>query len=110
VTSSYSAANQIKISSDTISVTDKFGNSCLFVRTWDRWFNIAKCEVRPDGLIPDAVFFSNEEVDDLVAQSEEYQERLARTEASLRKWIDFRNAWSRKGKGKLLLQKKEARI
>jgi uncharacterized protein YukE len=37
----------------------------------------------------------------------EYTERLARAEVSLRQWIDFREVWSRKGKSKFHLQKKQ---
>jgi hypothetical protein len=61
------------------------------------------------GIIPDAVWFSDEDVANLVAQEEERVERLERAEAALREWIDFRQAWSRKPskKGKLQLQKKE---
>lgn len=106
----------------SLSVTDCFGNSYLFVRTGkdrngnDRWANIAKNEVNTDGhiddndgLVPNAVPFHAEEVAYLVAQAEEYNRRVASAEASLRDYVEFRRAWSRKPnkKGKLLLQKKE---
>jgi hypothetical protein len=121
MTESYSAANNKKF--NTFSITDNFDNSYLYVRTGkdkrtgkDRWFNIAKREVLAKdksipkgyaGIIPDAVPVHPEEVAYVVAQAEEYQERLARAEASLREWIDFRRAWLRKGKRKLPIQKKE---
>jgi hypothetical protein len=118
-TNNISVASNKKVNPDTLFVT-AFGTSYLFVRTGkyakgnDRWFNIARCEINTDGhvddndgLIPDAVFYSNEEVAELVAQYEEHQERLAKAEASLREWIEFRRSWSRKGKRKLRLQKQE---
>jgi hypothetical protein len=94
--------------------------SCpLFIRTGkddkgnDRWYNIAKCEILTDGhindndgLIPNAIPVHPEEVAYLVVQQEE---RLAKAEASLREYIDFRKAWIRRPskKGKLTLQKQE---
>jgi hypothetical protein len=102
---------------NTFSLSDNEGNSYLFVRSLGKrkgFFNIAKCEINSNGhiddndeLIPDATWFSDEEVAELVGQSEKYQERLARAEAALREWIDFRNTWARKGRRKLSLQKKE---
>lgn len=109
---------------DTFSLTDNDGNSYLFVRSFNQnqkrkgFFNIAKCGVLAKdksipkgyaGIIPNAVWFSDEEVAGLVAQEEERVERLGRAESLLREWIDFRRSWLRrptKG-GKLRLQKKE---
>jgi hypothetical protein len=90
--------------------------SHVFIRTEKHWFDIYACSVLTDGsrigcndgLIPNAVKVSEEEVAELVAaQEKEYNKRLARVEASLRKWIAFRQAWSRKGEKKLSLQKRE---
>lgn len=115
MTNNTSAPKNKKITS--ISLTDNLGNDYLFVRTEGKgWFNIAKHEVLTDsridpkyGLIPYAVHYTDEQVAELLAEAEERQDRLERTEASLREWIEFRQAWSRKPskKGKLSLQKKE---
>lgn len=101
---------------DNFTVTDNFGNTYLFVRSGKGFFNIAKCEVNTDGhiddndgLVPNAIPVHAEEVAYLVAQTEEYNRRLVSAEASLRDYVEFRRAWSRKPdkKGKLQLQKKE---
>ena len=107
---------------DSFSLTDDIGNSYLFVRSFNQkrkgFFNIAKCEVLAKdksipkgyaGIIPDALWFSDEEVADLVAQVKQRAERLERAEAALREWIEFRRSWSRKAKqdGKFRLQKNE---
>lgn len=60
-----------------------------------------------NGVVPDAIWYSDEEVAELVAQHEEYQGRLKRAETSLRQWVDFRESWSRNGRRKLKLQRKE---
>jgi hypothetical protein len=60
-----------------------------------------------DGVLPDAIYFTNEEVADFITQAEQRQARLERAESALRERIDFRNAWARKSKRKLSLQKKE---
>jgi hypothetical protein len=86
----------------------------VFIRIEKHWFDIYGRSVRADGsridsnegLIRNAVKVSEEEVAELVGQAEEYQERLARAEAALRQWVDFRRSRSRKGKRKLSLQKK----
>ena len=103
---------------NTFSLTDNLGNSYFFVRSLRKqkgFFNIAKCEVLidgkvpdRDGLVPDAVFFTNEQVADLITQSEAHTQRLENVQSSLEQWIDLRCSRSRKAKqGKLRLQKKE---
>jgi hypothetical protein len=111
-----------KCFASSFSLTDNDGRNYPFVRSFNQkrkgWFNIAKCEIIAKdksvpkgyaGIIPDAVWFSDEQVADLVAQVEERAERLERAEVALREWIAFRQAWSRKPnkKGKLRLAKKE---
>jgi hypothetical protein len=103
--STYSTKNK---KFDNFTVTDNLGNIYLFVRSSKGFFNIAKCEINTDGLIPNAVWYSDEEVAELVAQHEEHNERLAKAKKSLTEYVNFRNAWSRKGKRKLKLQKQEA--
>jgi len=109
MTSIYLAAQNKYPSFKPFAVTDEWGNSYLYVRsvTGKGFFNIAKCEVNIDGMVPDAALFSNEEVAYLLGLSEDYQDHLARVETSLREWIDFREAWSRKGKRKTPIQKQE---
>ena len=101
---------------NTLSLTDNFGNSYLFVRTERGFFNIAKCEVLTDGKVPDrdgsvvpnAIPFHDEEVAYLVAEAEARAEKLENIESLLERWIDLRRHRSRKAKrGKLRLQKKE---
>jgi hypothetical protein len=103
--------------SDSITLTDNFGNSYLFVRRWSGkgFFNIAKCEVLTDGkildrdgVVPDAVLFSNEEVAELVIESEERTKCLENIESLLEEWINLRRSRSRKANHRPnQLQKKE---
>jgi hypothetical protein len=99
---------------DSFSLTDKYGNTYLFVRSGKGFFNIAKCEVltdghvdEDDGLVPNAILFSNEEVADLLTESEERARRLESIESLLEEWINLRRGRSRKAKHRLRLQKQE---
>jgi hypothetical protein len=106
----------------TFRLSDNFGNSYFFVRSFNRnrkgFFNIAKCEILAKdksipkgyaGIIPDAAWFSDEQVAELVGQQKERTERLERVESLLWEYIDFRQSCLRKPskKGKLRLQKTE---
>lgn len=110
-----SAASNKKF--DSLSLTDNYGNSYLFVRSRKGFFNIAKCEVltdghidENDGLVPKAILFTNEEVADLLAESEERARRLERIESLLEEWVNLRRGELRKAKHRLALQRKEAII
>jgi hypothetical protein len=102
---------------DTFTLTDNYGNSHLFVRNWSRkgFFEIAKCEINTDGhiddndgLVPGAVLYTNEEVADLITESEERARRLENIESLLEEWINIRRSRSRKAKQKpRQLQKQE---
>lgn len=77
----------------------------VFIRTESRFFDITDCSVltnghidENDGLVPNAMKMSDVEVADLLAEAEEYNERLASAEAALRECISFRQALSRKAK------------
>jgi hypothetical protein len=63
-----------------------------------------------DGVLPDAIYYTNEEVADFITQAEQRQARLERAESALREYIKFRQSWLRKGKRKLSLQKKEVSL
>lgn len=116
INNTYSTSNK---RFNTFFLTDNEGNSYLFVRSLGKrkgFFNIAKREVIAKdksipkgyvGIIPDAVWYSDEQVAELVAASEEHQRRLVRAKASLKEWVAFRETWSRKGKRLLQLQKRE---
>jgi hypothetical protein len=101
--------NILRISGRTYLRTEKEGGY--------RLYDITNCkEPRHDGTLDDldgalldAVRVSAEEVADLPTESEEHQRRLARAKASLKEWIEFRQAWSSKGtkKRKLQLERKE---
>lgn len=92
--------DNFSLTGNTISLTDAFGNSYLFVRSYSnskRWHNIAKCEINTDGpidendgLVPDAVPFHAEEVAYLLAQAEEYQEHLEQLDSLLEESINLR--------------------
>jgi hypothetical protein len=102
--------NILHISGRTFLSTEKEGGC--------RIYDITKCkEPRHDvgtldngiidGVLLDAVRVSEEELADLLTESEEHQRRQARAKASLKEWIEFRQTWSRKRKRKLPLQNKE---
>lgn len=108
---------QINKTERGFSLTDNVGNSYLFVWTWYRWFNIAKCEVNTDGhiddndgLVPDAIPFHPEEVAYLLSEADERAQQLERVESLLEEWISLRRSKSRRVKqgGRLQrLQNKE---
>lgn len=94
---------------NTLYLTDEYDNSLLLVRSWNRkgFYNIARYEVftdgkvaNRDGLIPDATFFTNEEVADMLTKSEERERRLENIESLMKEWIRFRQSWSAKSKSK----------
>jgi hypothetical protein len=85
------------------SITDNFGNSFLFVRTWDKWYNIAKCEINTDGhiddndgLVPNAVLFHPEEIAYLIAEQQERLQSLERIELLLEEVIALRLSKSKR--------------
>ena len=104
---------------NTFSLTDIEGISYFFVRSLGKrtgFFNISKYEVLAKdsntpkgyaGIIPDAAWFSDEEVADLVAEEEARNQRLQRIETLLKEWIDIRRSRSKSAKERLSLQKKE---
>ena len=89
--------------------------SRVFIRTESRFFDITGCKQvladghidDNDGLIPDAIQVSAQEVADLVAESRARAEQLQRVESLVREWIELRQSRSRKAKRRLQLQKKE---
>lgn len=118
-TNSSSAAKSKSLSliGNTISIPDGYGNSYLLIRSWNRkgFYNIARREVltdgkipNRDGLIPDAIFFTNEEVADLLTESEERTRRLENIDSLLGEWLGLRRSRSRRTKQRLhQLQRKE---
>jgi hypothetical protein len=86
--------------------------SSQVVRTESRFFDITDCNILTDGhiddndgLIPNAIEVTSQEVADLVAQSEARSEQLESVESLLKEWIEIRRARLRRAKNRLLLQK-----
>jgi hypothetical protein len=110
-----SAASNKKFHSFTL--TDGYGNSRLFVPRGNGkgFFEIARCEVladgnvpNRDGVLPNAILWSNEEVADLLTEIESRERRLESIESLLKEWLGLRRARSRRAKQKpKQLQKKE---
>jgi hypothetical protein len=105
---------------DDFPLIDIHGRKHRFRRSQNRkgYYDILDCYPltdgrvpNRDGLLPDAIYYTNEEVADLITQAEERQRRLEKTEQSLKEYIEFRRSWFRKpgkgGKVRLQKQKKE---
>lgn len=101
----------------SFTLTDGYGNSRLFVPRGNGkgFFEIARREIPTDGRIPnrdgvilDAVLWSDEEVADLLTEIEERERRLKNIESLLEEWLGLRRSKSRRTKQRLhRLQKKE---
>lgn len=102
------------MSSDYYSIKHK-DKSFGFIRTDSgRWFDIRDRPILTDGKIPnrdgvvhDAVRFTNEEVAEYVAESEERHRLVESVETLLQERIDVRRARLRYAKQRLSLPKKE---
>src|SRR5918996_3977353 len=103
MTSNTCAANNKNF--DDIPLTDIHGRKHYFKRASNKpgYFDIQDCQPLidgrvpgRDGVLPSAVYYTNEEVADFITQAEVRQRRLEDAEAALRGWIEFRQAWSRK--------------
>ena len=73
-----------------------------------RLYDITNCSILTDGhidtndgLVPDAIPISAQEVADLVAESEARTQQLERVETLLKEWIEIRKARSRRAKQRL---------
>ena len=101
--------------SDYFFIKDGNKNS-HFIRTCTgKLYDITGCSIltdgridENDGLVPSAILLSNEEVADLVAESEARTQQLEIVETLLKEWIEIRKARSRRAKQRLQqLQKQE---
>lgn len=120
------AASYKKYDADSISLKDYSGNDYLFVRSLSGkkkgWFNIAQCPVSTDGRYPNrdglvlgATWYSDEDVLDMLLDSEqtpEQLEQLERLDKLLAAWIFIRRSVSGLAsfKRKVTRQKKEKEV